>query len=115
MDSIATLINACLPSFSDGSIGYIILMSIAAIAGVLFTSVLISIITSAIEEKIDNLKKGNSLVLEKNHIVVLGFYLGEYTLLRQLILASAGKPTCVVVAEYMEEYIMDNLDIPKNF
>ena len=119
-DSIATIINAWMPSFGDGSVGYVILMAIVAIAGVLFTSVLIGIITSAIEEKIDNLKKGNSMVLEKDHIVVLGFYPGEYTLLRQLILASAGKPTCVVVAEdmdreEMEESINENLDIPKNF
>ena len=119
-DSIATIINAWMPSFEDGSLGYLILMSIVGIAGLLFTSVLIGIITSAIEEKIDSLKKGNSVVLEKGHIVVLGFYPGEYTLLRQLILASAGKPTCVVVAEdmdreEMEEAISENLDIPKNF
>ena len=119
-DSIATVINAWMPYFSDGSPGYLILMSVIAIAGVLFTSVLIGIITSAIEEKIDNLKRGNSLVLEKDHIVVLGFYPGEYTLLNQLILAAAGKPGCVVVAEdmdqeEMEQAIAENLDIPKNF
>ena len=119
-DSISTIINAWMPSFEDGSLGYVILMSVVAIAGVLFTSVLIGIITSAIEEKIDNLKRGNSLVLEKGHIVVLGFYPGEYTLLRQLILAAAGKPACVVIAEdmdreEMEDYINDNLEVPKNF
>ena len=119
-DSIATVINAWMPSFEDGSPGYLILMSITAIAGVLFTSVLIGIITSAIEEKIDSLKKGNSLVLERDHTVVLGFYPGEYTLLSQLILAASGKPACVVVAddldrEEMEQNIFENLDVPKNF
>ena len=119
-DSIATLINAWMPYYEDGTPGYLILMSVVAIAGVLFTSVLIGIITSAIEEKISNLKRGNSLVLESNHIVVLGFYPGEYTLLRQLILAAAGKPACVVIAEdmdreEMEQNIADNLSIPKNF
>ncbi len=118
-DSIATVINAWMPSFEDGSPGYLILMSITAIAGVLFTSVLIGIITSAIEEKIDNLKRGNSLVLEKDHIVVLGFYPGEYELLNQLILASADEPSCIVIAEdmereEMEQNISENLDIPKN-
>ena len=54
-DSIATLINAWMPSFGDGSMGYLILMSITAIGGLLFTSVLIGIITSTIEEKIDSL------------------------------------------------------------
>ena len=119
-DSISTLINAEFPAFADGSSGYVIIMSLTAIAGVLFTSVLIGIITSGIEEKIDSLKKGNSFVLEKDHIVVLGFYPGEYTLLNQLILAAAGKPACVVVAEQMEREemernISENLQIPKNF
>ncbi len=118
-DSIATVINAWMPSFEDGSPGYVIIMAITAISGVLFTSVLIGIITSAIEEKIDNLKRGNSLVLEKDHIVVLGFYPGEYTLLNQLILAAAENPACIVIAEdmerqEMEQNILENLDIPKN-
>ena len=119
-DSIATVINAWMPSYEDGTPGYLILMSVVAIAGVLFTSVLIGIITSAIEEKIDELKKGNSHVIESGHIVVLGFYPGEYTLIRQLVLAAAGKPACVVVAEDMdreeiEQSINENIDIPKNF
>ncbi len=119
-DSIATVINAWMPSYEDGSPGYLILMSLTAIAGVLFTSVLIGIITSAIEEKIDSLKRGNSLVVERDHIVVLGFTPGEYTLLSQLILAAAGKPACVVLAEDMdrqdmEENLSENLDVPDNF
>ena len=32
-DSIATLLNAYVPSFGDGSLGYIILMAVSAIAG----------------------------------------------------------------------------------
>ena len=119
-NSISTIINASMPTFDEGSLGYLLLMSIVAIAGLLFTSVLIGIITSAIEEKIENLKKGNSLVLEKDHIVILGFYPGEYTLIRQLILAAAGKPDCIVIAEdmdrdEMEQYISDNIEAPKNF
>lgn len=119
-DSIATLLNAYVPSFGDGSFGYILLMAISAIAGLLFTSVLIGIVTSAIEEKIIDMKKGNSLVLEENHTVILGFREGEYTLLEQLILAAGGAPACVVVAEdmdrsEMEDAIRGNLEIPKNF
>ena len=119
-DSFATIINAWMPSFADGSLGYLVIMSLTAIAGVFYISVLIGIITSAIEEKIASLKRGNSLVLERDHIVVLGFYPGEYTLLRQLILAAEGKPACVVLAEDMpredmEQDIGENLDLPPNF
>ena len=119
-DSIATVLNAWMPYSDDGSLGYLILMSITAIAGVLFTSVLIGIITSAIEEKIIDLKRGNSLVLESDHIVVLGFNPGEYTLIEQLILAAEGHPSCLVLMdamerEEMEQYLDDNLDIPDSF
>ena len=119
-NSISTVINAWMPSYEDGSVGYIILMAIIAIAGLLFTSVLIGIITSAIEEKINELKKGNSRVLEDGHIVILGFYPGEYTLIHQLVLAAAGKPDCIVVAgelerDEMELEIRNNIDHPRNF
>ena len=119
-NSAATVLNGWMPYFEDGSPGYLILMAVTAIGGILFTSVLIGIITSAIEEKITQLKRGNSLVLEQGHTVLLGLYPGEYTLLRQLILAAAGKPACIVVAENMEREEMEqllgeNLDPPKNF
>lgn len=119
-NSISTVINAWMPSYEDGSVGYIILMAVIAIAGLLFTSVLIGIITSAIEEKINELKKGNSRVLEEGHIVILGFYPGEFTLIHQLVLAAAGKPDCIVVAgelerEEMELEIKNNIDHPRNF
>ena len=118
-NSIATVINAWMPYFDEGSPGYLILMSVTAIAGVLFTSVLIGIVTSAIEEKIIEMKRGNSRVLESGHTVILGFYPGEYTLIRQLILAAAEKPECLVIAEdmdreEMEQEIENNIEIPKN-
>ena len=119
-NSIATVINAWMPSYEDGSPGYVILMAVVALAGVLFTSVLIGIFTTAIEEKIEDLKRGNSLVLENGHTVILGFYPGEYTLIQQLILSAAGRPACIVIAEdmdreNMEHDIEDNLDVPRNF
>lgn len=118
-DSAATVINAWMPSFEDGGIGYLILMSVSAIAGLFITSILIGIISSGIEEKITSLKRGSSAVIEEDHIVVLGFYPGEYTLIRQLILAAAEEPCCIVVAddmeqEEMQQYIADNIEKPKN-
>ena len=119
-DSLSTIINAWMPSYEDGSIRYLVVMSLAALAGLFITSVLIGIISSAIEEKITSLKRGHSDVIEEGHTVVLGFYPGEYTLLRQLILAADGRPDCVVLVSEMEQeemqcLIADNLEVPKNF
>ncbi len=118
-DSLATIINAWMPSFEEGSVGYICMMAIAAFAGLLVTSVLIGIFSSAIEEKIVGLRKGNSPVIEKDHIVLIGFYSGEYTLLRQLILAAKDLPCTIVIGAEMErdeleEAISDNIEKPDN-
>lgn len=118
-DSFATIINQWIPSFEDGKIGYVVLMSVAALFGLLFTSVLIGIFSSAIEEKIQNLKKGNSRVLEKDHYVILGFKSGEYTLVHQLVIAASGNTRCIVVAgnmekDKMDEDIRNNVSIPRN-
>ena len=117
-DSFATVINAWMPYYEDGNAGYLVLMSIGAVFGILFTSVLIGIFSTAIEDKIDSLKKGNSRVLESGHYVILGHKSGDHTLLRQLVMAAGDRPRCIVIAsdiakDEMEEDIKDNLEIPK--
>ena len=118
-DALATAINAWMPSSDDGSAGYIILTAISAIVGLLFTSILIGIITTAVEGKVESLREGNSLVLENGHIVVLGFTHGEYTLFKQLVEAAGSSKTRIVVAaklprSEMEGYIRENVKTPKN-
>ena len=120
-DSFATIINAWMPYYSDGDgeIGYLIIMAIAAIVGLLFTSVLIGIISNAIEEYVESLKDGKSRVLEKDHIVMLGFTPGDYTLITQLILAAGSKKRTILIgsdinSEEVRESITENVDVPKN-
>lgn len=118
-DALASAVNAWMPYSEDGSGGYILLTALAAVTGLLFTSILIGIVTGAVEEKVTGLKDGNSRVLEEGHIVVLGFVPGEYTLLNQLAEAAQGKKTCIVVAgglprSEMEALIRDNVPTPKN-
>ena len=120
-DGFATIINAWMPYYSDGdgSIDYLIVMAVAAIIGLLITSVLIGIISNAIEEYIEGLKDGKSTVLENDHVVILGFTQGDYTLIKQIVLASGTDKRAVVIAsdvssEEMRDAIYDNVDIPKN-
>ena len=117
--SLYTVLRSSFPGFHDGNGLYLFLMTFSAICGMMVTSVLIGIVSAAIRDKINNLRRGNSQVLEEGHTVVLGFYPGEYTLLRQLILAAAEQPACIVIADSMEkdkmeEYIKGNVTVPKN-
>ena len=118
-DGITSIIGAEMPSSEDGGFIYIFLMAIVGVAGLFVTSVLIGIISASIEDKITSLKRGNSTVIENGHTVILGFVPGEYTMIKQLILAASGKPTTIIVAADMErdeieQDIIDNVDIPKN-
>lgn len=118
-DVFSTTINAWMPSSEDGELTYLILVSISAIIGLLFTSFVIGVVTSYVEERLSSLRKGNSVVLEEGHLVVLGFDASDYTLISQLIYAAGEEERCILVAadmdkEEMEQAIRDNLEIPRN-
>ena len=56
-----------------GSIIVIIINIIAAVIGLLFLGALIGMISSIIESKISDLKRGKSVVIESNHSIFLGW------------------------------------------
>lgn len=118
-NTVATVINAWSPFAGDGNPTYMMLLCIAAIAGLFLTSVLTGIFTTAIQDRIMSLRNGNSPVLEKGHIIVLGFVPGRYSLLRELVLAEGNNSCVIVVADNrerteMESLISENIEHPKN-
>ena len=56
---------------SDPGWAYRILMLVVAILGILIVSVLIGILTSGIKEKLTELRRGRSTVIENNHTLIL--------------------------------------------
>ncbi len=114
--SVMHILDAGTLSAADtADIGYIVLMSIATICGLFVTSILIGIITTGFEEKLNSLKKGNSRVIESNHTVILGFNHNIYTLISELILANENqKDGCIVILasedkETIEGHIAENI------
>ena len=88
---------------------FLTIMSIVTLFGIFITSILIGIVTSGFEEKLRNLKKGNSSVVEKNHTLILGFGDGIYTFINQLAIASEnGDKKCVVVLAPIEKEDMES-------
>lgn len=115
---LSTTINAWMPE-ADEDIFSTFIVSLAAVFGLFFTSFIIGIISSGVEDKLTALREGNSTVIENNHTVILGYKQAEYTLIRQLVLASGNSKTCIVVADDiertdMEESIRSNVDFPRN-
>ncbi len=77
---------------------FVIIMSAVTLCGIFITSILIGIITTGFEEKLQSLKKGNSLVIEKDHTIILGFNENIYTIISEIICANENrKNACIVV------------------
>ncbi|MBQ1877829.1 MAG: hypothetical protein II161_03340, partial [Erysipelotrichaceae bacterium] len=118
-NTFSNIINVRVPFYDEGDISYRIIMAIAAVFGVVVTGTLIGVLATAIEEKFIGLRKGNSQVVEKDHLVILGYYDGEHTLLRQLILAARNQRRTIVIGSEREkadliDIIRDNIKVPSN-
>lgn len=94
---------------------YLILMSVATFCGMFLTSILIGIIATGVEEKLSDLRKGNSVVQEDRHTVIVGFDNNVYDILRELIEANANQKNAYVVLlgqqpkEEMEDAITSHI------
>ena len=88
--------------------GFLILMIFVTICGIFVTSILIGIISTGFEEKLNSLRKGLSRVIESNHTVIIGFNDSIYTILKELIEANLNhKKACIVIIGDQEKEVMD--------
>ncbi len=89
---------------------YLILMCLVTLCGIFVTSILIGIITSGFEEKLNSLRRGNSKVIEKGHTVILGFNESIYTIISELLEANLSrKRICIVILGRAEKEVMESL------
>ncbi len=119
--SLMHIIDAGTITAADtGDVFFVILMSVVTLCGIFVTSILIGIITTGFEEKLTNLKKGNSKVIEENHVVILGFDNSIFTIISELVIANENqKDGCIVILseqekEVVEEAIANEIDDLKN-
>ncbi len=89
---------------------FIALMSLVTLCGLFVTSILIGIITTGFEEKLNNLKKGNSRVIEMEHTVILGFDHNVLTLISELITANESrKDACIVILAEQDKEVVEGV------
>jgi len=80
---------------------------IAGMFGVVFFSAVIAVITTQLDLKLENLKKGRSKVVEKNHILILGWGNEIVDIIRELVIANDTEG-CVVILSEEEKEDMDD-------
>ena len=90
----------------------------AGMVGVIMLSSLIAFITTAIDQKLNELKRGHSKVIEEDHTLILGWDEQRVIeVLRELIMANESEDdACVVILADRDKEEMDdllNLHLPK--
>ncbi len=97
-----------------------ILMLLVTIAGIFLVSILIGTITSGLEARLTELRKGRSRVIEHNHTLILGWSSKVYSIIGELIIANENQkaPRIVILADRdkveMEDDIKAKFSSSKN-
>lgn len=85
----------------DEGWGLRILMLLMTIFGIFVVSILIGTITSGLEARLDEMRKGRSRVLETNHTLILGFSNKVFSIIGELLIANSNQknPAIVILAD----------------
>lgn len=101
LDLIWTNLNRILdPGYvgtDTGGFWYVAVLFVITLFGVFVFSVLISILTSALEARLDQLRRGHTRVIERGHTVILGWSRMVAPIVEQLIEANRSEGRCCVV------------------
>ena len=81
----------------DQGWGFRFVMFFVTVGGVLFVSALIGILNNGLEDKLDELRKGRSLVLESDHTLILGWSPQVFTIISELVLANESRKSGAVI------------------
>jgi voltage-gated potassium channel Kch len=114
-----SLLHAMDPGTVAGDAGkwpFLLAMLLLTLGGLLIVSALIGVLATGLDRKIEDLRKGRSVVLERDHTLILGWSETIFTILAELAIANASEkdPSVVVLADHdrveMEDAIRAKLD-----
>jgi voltage-gated potassium channel Kch len=85
----------------SGSWRFLLTMLLLTLGGLFIVSALIGVIATGIDEKLIDLRKGRSRVLERDHTLILGWSETVFTIVSELAIAneSRKRPAVVILAE----------------
>jgi voltage-gated potassium channel Kch len=114
---ITALYNALLHTLDTGTqandtgSGYEAVDLLVTISGIVIFSAFIGVLATTLDERLTNLRKGRSVVLETNHTLILGWSERVFTIVAELAVAneSEHKPSIVILAEHDKVEMEDEI------
>lgn len=100
-----SLLHAMDPGTIGGDTGhwpFLLIMMVITIGGILVFSALIGVIATGLDNKLQDLRKGRSFVVERGHTLILGWSDTIFTVVSELAIAneSEHRPRIVVLAHH---------------
>ncbi len=84
-------------------------MMVTTFLGLVLVSTLIGLVSNGILEKMDQLRKGRSFVIEQNHVLILGWSSKIFTIISELVLANENqKRGVIVILADMDKVLMED-------
>jgi voltage-gated potassium channel Kch len=96
-----------------GSVFFLFMMLVVTFGGIFVVSALIGIINNGLEDKLDELRKGRSAVLENEHTLILGWSPQIFNIISELVLANENRKSgavVVVLADRDKVEMQDEID-----
>jgi len=90
-----------------------LVMLLVTIGGIFVVSSLIGVLSSAIEGKLEDLRKGRSIVLEENHTIILGWSPQVFTIIEELVIANENqkRPAIAILSETDKIEMQDEIRV----
>jgi ion channel POLLUX/CASTOR len=76
---------------------FLLMMLVVTFGGIFVVSALIGVINNGLEDKLDELRKGRSAVLENDHTLILGWTPQVFTIISELVLANESRKSGAVI------------------
>ena len=105
----ASLMRTLDPGSMAGDEGWTfrILMLFVTLGGIFIISALIGVISNGLNNRLENLQRGRSFVVEENHTVILGWNEKVFTIVKELCIANQNKKdACIVIMGGEDKVIM---------
>ncbi len=81
----------------DTGPGFRVVMLLVTLGGIFIVSTLIGILSNGLESRIEQLRKGRSVVLESDHTLILGWTPQIFTVISELVLANENRKNGAVI------------------
>ena len=112
-DSLMQFIDTGNISSVEGNTGIVLTFLMVTFVGVCGWGSLIAMINKALQDRINNLSKGNAFIMEKNHAIILGYGEEALTIVEQFIMAKVK--TIIILSEHNVDVIRKRVSFIKGY